>query len=355
MGYVEFNTSIDHLNCENITTTAELNKVYAKDHILYISYLSTMAIIGLVGNVLVLFVYIFRKKPSAHKTITSNIAVADGLVCGTVIPTEIIEKVFHFSLFNNFTCKFWITLSYFFICSSAFMIIVLSVDRYRRVCSPLKPQMNSAIAVKLITAVYVLAAFVSLPNAFIWNCRLFTTSHNLTLYVCVTETMDSSTDLPTLYNFSLLIVGSLMVTFLIIIYVCIMRKIIKHIHYIKTFQVACRRTSVFTVNGISSERANVDASSFRITKIAFAVVIVFVLSYIPSTIMKLLDTRRVWDIDDGDSTNSNFLHIFARSSVYINHIANAFIYAILDKTFRHDLKMCYTCFSARLPNKVLST
>jgi hypothetical protein len=98
--------------------------------------------------------------------------------------------------------------------------------------------------------------------------------------------------------------------------ISIWKTLLSHVRYINRFKCdsSKRRSSSTTY-----ENAVEHTASCRVTIIAFTVVTVFILSYLPSTVMKLLDTRTEWDIQDTDSTNNHFLHIFARSSCYLNH------------------------------------
>jgi len=126
-------------------------------HLLYIAYIGVISLIGVVGNVLVIAVYAVSRKESAHKVITISLALSDLSVSGAVIPFEIIEKRFHFSMLTSVTCKLWITLSYLFITYSGLIIIVLSIDRHRRVCYPFKTQFTSKVAVLHVIAAGIIS------------------------------------------------------------------------------------------------------------------------------------------------------------------------------------------------------
>ncbi|CAC5415127.1 unnamed protein product [Mytilus coruscus] len=127
------------------------------------------------------------------------------------------------------------------------------------------------------------------------------------------------------------------VTYVIIVYTCIWRSLIRHIRFVKRFKSGGKRNSDCSLETKPKEEED-HIASCRITTVAFAIVIVLILSYVPSTTMKLLDTRTEQDIQDKDSINQQMLYILARSSVFLNHIANAFIYTFMDPTFRHDCK-----------------
>lgn len=313
--YMQSATSLELISCK-----------YAVAHLLYIAYIGVISVIGVVGNILVIAVYAVKRKASANKVITISLALSDLSVSGAVIPFEIIEKRFHFSMLTSVTCKLWITLSHLFITYSGLIIIVLSIDRHRRVCYPFKTQFTSKVAVLHV---------IAFPNALIWNSRYFLLDMNIEGHVCVTETSTNNTDLPTVYNGILLVVSLIIVIYLIVVYASIKKTLLSHVRYINRFKCDSnkrRRSSTTYENAVEH------TSSCRVTIIAFTVVTVFILSYLPSTIMKLLDTRTEWDIQDTDSTNDHFLHIFARSSVYLNHIANPLIYTVMDSNFRQDCK-----------------
>lgn len=322
---------------ENASSIEMLNYNYVMQHFVYILYLGALSVIGVLGNTIVILVYKFQRKPSTHKTITVSLAVCDVLVCGTVIPFEILEKIYHFSLLTVVTCKLYITLSYCLVFLSAFIILVLSIDRHMRVCYPFKKQLSSKQAIILIFVSFILSLFIVSPNALIWNSREFILTNNLTGHVCVTETSASSSDFPAIYNGLLLVLGGFIVTYVIIVYTCIWRSLIRHIRYVKKFKSGGKRNSDFSLETKPKEEED-HIASCRITTVAFSIVIVLILSYVPSSTMKLLDTRTEQDTQDKDSVNQQILHILARSSVFLNHIANPFIYTFMDPTFRCDCK-----------------
>ena len=182
-----------------------------------------------------------------------------------------------------------------------------------------------------VIAAVIISTLIAFPNALIWNSRDFLLDMNIEGYVCVTETSTNNTDVPTVYYGILLVVSLIFVIYLILVYESFWKTLLSHVRYIHRFKCdsSKRRSGSTTYE---------NTASCRVTIIGFTVVTVFILSYLPSTAMKLLDTRTEWDIQDTGSTNDHFLYIFARSSNYLNHIGNPLLYTVMDSSFRQDCK-----------------
>lgn len=323
----------------------ELNRNHTSNHIVYIICLSTLSFIGLFGNGFVILVYGFKQNRTTHSTAILGLAISDFLVCSVAIPIEVAEKLNHFSLFTSITCKLWLTFCYFVVILSALIILILSVDRYKRVCTPMDSQYTPRYAIVLMNGACLIAIVLSCPHYFIWNTHLFKVdNYHITVEVCVTQTYEHNS-FPTIYSCVILFILVTLVTMLVTIYSLIWKKIIKQSKYRKRFR------SIIAVIDITAPIEKDQSSGRKITKISFTIVIVFIVSYLPSTIMKLLDTTAHWNIDDPETYNACVHQILARSSYCWNHIANPAIYALFDSKFRENGKdLIKRIFCFKKPN-----
>ncbi|XP_014771901.1 kappa-type opioid receptor [Octopus bimaculoides] len=107
--------------------------------------------IGFVGNILTVYVYGFRLKLSPTYLFVVMLACVDLILCAIVSPGRIVQNVYPMMTTWDVLCKNHMCLSVFTgLCNCGFLVSI-SVDRYRKVCQPLKSQLSMKCA-KIITA-----------------------------------------------------------------------------------------------------------------------------------------------------------------------------------------------------------
>jgi len=101
-------------------------------------YLCLLAFLGIFGNSLVIYIYGFRfKRTTAHFFILS-LAVLDNMCCIPII-MEIFDK--RFSMYSGnyvILCKIIRSVEVFATVSSSVLLLCIALDRYYKVCKPLK-------------------------------------------------------------------------------------------------------------------------------------------------------------------------------------------------------------------------
>ncbi|XP_029642552.1 alpha-2 adrenergic receptor [Octopus sinensis] len=108
-------------------------------------------IFGFIGNSLTVYVYGFRLKLSPTYLFVVMLACADLIMCAIITPGRIVQNVYPMMTTWDAMCKNHMCLSVFTgLCNCGFLVAI-AVDRYRKVCQPLKPQITMKAA-KIITA-----------------------------------------------------------------------------------------------------------------------------------------------------------------------------------------------------------
>ncbi|XP_021348555.1 cholecystokinin receptor type A-like [Mizuhopecten yessoensis] len=134
-----------------------------------IVYIVILMVSGLVGNLVVLYVYTFRFRRSSSRTFILCLAILDTLTCLFGMPYHIIDMTHAYTFYNVVACK---TLSYIMALSllcSIYVLVLIAIDRYRKICKPFKKQISD-IGTKTASALaVVLAAICSTPNIFLYG------------------------------------------------------------------------------------------------------------------------------------------------------------------------------------------
>ncbi|GAB1609667.1 alpha-2 adrenergic receptor-like [Argonauta hians] len=115
-------------------------------------------ILGFVGNILTIYVYGFRLKLSPTYLFVVMLASADLIMCGIITPGRIVQNVYPMMTTWDIMCKNHMCLSVFTgLCNCGFLVAI-AVDRYRKVCQPLKPQISMTAAKIISACIFVFSA-----------------------------------------------------------------------------------------------------------------------------------------------------------------------------------------------------
>lgn len=385
------NSTIANYNLTNITdldfnkTLQDYNDEEALRRLAPMIYLLLLMLIGIPGNVLVLVVYPIRFQKSTHRTFIIGLALSDLFVCAVTLPFEITEMRFQYTFYNMWACKFFRACNNLFALSSIFILMGLSGDRYRRVFTPLKLQMTSHHATIFIVFSVCLSFLFSWPNFFISGIRHVKLGEfNITGFDCSLSDQFAKTIYPTVYGGTLFLIFIICMVSLIVIYSLIGRKLCAHIQFRRTFSnvSSSKSTSdtslpnerhkintsqqyeneVFEEKKQNSEKKLIskqkstnkdrqkstkeDMASKKLTKIAFAVSLAFILSYLPHLTISLLTALKGKFLFPPGPIVSAVLPIVTRSFA-INNVVNPIIYAFIDRRFRDGYRFIFkkmVCF-----------
>lgn len=99
---------------------------------------SIVCVVGVVGNVLVMYVIIrYTKMKTATNIYIFNLALADALVTST-LPFQSVNYLMGTWPFGDVLCKIIMSIDYYNMFTSIFTLTTMSVDRYIAVCHPVK-------------------------------------------------------------------------------------------------------------------------------------------------------------------------------------------------------------------------
>lgn len=387
LSYTNYSVTDNTIMSYSNKTLQEYNDEEANRRLIPVIYLGLLMLIGIPGNLIVLIVYPSRFPKTTHRMFITGLAVADILVCVVTLPFEITEMRLQYTFYNSWCCKFFRACNTLFALSSIFILMGLSGDRFRRVCTPLKVQMTSRHATIYIMFCVVLAVIFSWPNFFISGIRLVNLGNNVTGYDCSLSDQFAKTKYPTLYGGTLFLVFIICMISLIVLYSLIGRQILKHFQFRRRFsrsstskstsstpvsndsrklmstnkaeqeynnevfidnkpketqEMLTRKSHRKSSKHHSTKRQSVkeDATSKKLTKIALAISLAFILSYLPHLTISLLTALKGKFLLPPGPVVSAVLPIVTRSFA-INNVVNPIIYGLMDKRFRDNCKLMF--------------
>ncbi|ESO83225.1 hypothetical protein LOTGIDRAFT_169634 [Lottia gigantea] len=296
------------------------------------------------------------------------------------MPFEVFDLRFFFNFSSEIACKIMRSLVTFTTCASNQILLLIAIDRFRKVCCPLKMQMTPSIARKFIFISVIIAILMTIPAFFLYGLRsAITPIPGLLGSDCATGDDVKDTIYPIVYELVLIFFFVFFTTCFAVLYTCIWRASRRLAFARKSFrsEQSCSligedttsssidnrndkkpkcdkraRSNVVIVmktdsfcRQVSSEPGSpnmarkkpqrITAASIKTkaTLIAFAVTMVFFLSFIPHLGLAALKNAK----KDFDYTLQGpqlvAFNIFLRF-YFVNCVANPFIYSAMNPIFR---------------------
>ncbi|XP_041107527.1 mu-type opioid receptor-like isoform X7 [Polyodon spathula] len=269
---------------------------------------STVCVVGLVGNVLVMYVIIrYTKMKTATNIYILNLALADALATST-LPFQSVNYLMGTWPFGAMLCKIVMSIDYYNMFTSIFTLTTMSVDRYIAVCHPVKAlDFRTPRNAKIINVCsWILSSAIGLPVMI-----MATTTNDKGVTDCILKFPHPSWYWENLLKICVFIFAFIMPV--LIITVCYGLMIL-------------RLKSVRMLSG-SKEK---DRNLRRITRMVLVVVAVFIVCWTPIHIFVIIQALVT-------VPNSLFQSVTWHICIalgYTNSCLNPVLYAFLDKNFK---------------------
>ncbi|XP_039604176.1 mu-type opioid receptor [Polypterus senegalus] len=277
---------------------------------------SIVCVVGLVGNVLVMYVIIrYTKMKTATNIYIFNLALADALATST-LPFQSVNFLMGTWPFGDVLCKIVMSIDYYNMFTSIFTLTTMSVDRYIAVCHPVKAlDFRTPRNAKIINVCnWILSSAIGLPVMVMAT----TTNDSNGKYFAFLGVTDCTLTFPhpSWYWENLLKICVFIFAFImpvLIITVCYGLMIL-------------RLKSVRMLSG-SKEK---DRNLRRITRMVLVVVAVFIVCWTPIHIYVIIKAL----VTVPSSLLQSVTWHFCIALGYTNSCLNPVLYAFLDENFK---------------------
>ena len=145
-------------------TLQELNDRKAALLIPTIVYVGCLMIIGFLGNIMVCAYFGCKARRTSTSLFISLLAIFDLLACVVSMPGEILDIRYYFDYENVFFCKVSKFVNHLTAAGSSFTLMIIAVDRHRRICSPLRRQIQIKQAIIACSGTIASALFFAWPS-----------------------------------------------------------------------------------------------------------------------------------------------------------------------------------------------
>ncbi|XP_052076263.1 cholecystokinin receptor type A-like [Mytilus californianus] len=176
-----------------------------------IVYVFILMSVGIVGNLIVLYIYKFRFRRSSSRAFILCLAILDLITCLFGMPFHVIDMNFPFLFVWDVPCKVLYFLLSSTIHASTFILVLISIERYRKICLPFEKQISDIGTKAICTGCIIVAFVLSTPVLFLYGVTSFDTGvSNITGYECYISNDYSDSIFPLIYDIVtiILFVGS---------------------------------------------------------------------------------------------------------------------------------------------------
>lgn len=345
-------------------------------------YMIVLFTLGIPGNICVLYIYLFKVRESTTRVFILALAMVDMIHCSLNMPVEIALLVNFDDFDYPVLCKISRFISSVVNNSSAFILIAIAIDRFKRICRPHGHMIDSKMAKKLVIAAWSFAVLTS------WQmCVLYGTRTLKRGKTCLISDHMQKTIFPTLFVY-VLVVGQCITDLLLITFyslvgreVCLRKAQRRHRRSQRiSTDISQLRTSLdFSVETTPSptsgktdrfsfifhrETSNESKSSqsrnsnnfsresrgssirrqilSKTTIMMFLVTVAFILSFVPHTMAVIIRYQAKGHIQSLSTSGMVTYQLFLRS-YFMNSVLNPFIYCFVSKQFRKQFKESIRC------------
>ena len=128
-------------------------------------FFGLLAGFGMIANAYVFFVYKYKYSKCNFRTFVLCLAMIDFLSCLFVLPSEMYghRMWFSYPASKAWLCKLKTLISGAAVFTSSFVLLLISIDRFKKVCRPLHKQMKAKTAFRLCLMIFGIGSVIVIP------------------------------------------------------------------------------------------------------------------------------------------------------------------------------------------------
>ncbi|XP_053406297.1 uncharacterized protein LOC128559143 [Mercenaria mercenaria] len=183
-------------------TGRDLSNDFTIDVLPVTVFISIEAFIGFFGNITILLVYSSRYRRINFRYFVLALALVDLTSCCTTLPGEVFSQLNWYDYQHAWICKVKSFFNVYTAWGSASVLLVLAIDRYRKICHPCDWQIRYPVAFRLCACCLMVSTILSIPVFVLWGKQTYSYEHegnNITVSVCEKSGKYADTIYPLLY------------------------------------------------------------------------------------------------------------------------------------------------------------
>ena len=342
--YLQIDMDILDKNCtawikeltDKNTTTEDMNIQFRKRNMTGIIFISLLIVLGIIGNLLVIFIFAWKFNRSTYRVYVLCLAFLDSVNCCFTMPFVLSYLLFMQDYPSTVLCKVGHFVGFYIGIASPFTLILIAVDRYKNVCRPLSVQWSVKKAKLSCIIINVIALMISWHVPFIYGIsEIKSANGGITVTQCFKE---DGVLLQEVAWWQYIILTVLMVIVsgcLIVTYFVIMIRV----HRMSTIFTKYTPENRSLEKSAAFATRNIQTTKTTLT--FFIITTVYALSsLIHHGLALALHVGSNLECSMTYAQGVVFWTLFW--TIFINNIANPVIYGLSDKRFRQRLKTLFS-------------
>ncbi|KAH3713136.1 alpha-2Db adrenergic receptor-like [Dreissena polymorpha] len=215
-------------------TLAQLNNSLVELHIPTIIFIAILMVVGVLGNILVVYVYTFKYSPSTYRSFILWLGWIDLIACTVGMPLLIVSMLYPYMFPSEAACKSFRFLHVFFVVASAFIVIGIAIERHRRICYPFSAEITPTKIKIMCFVASALGCLVALPAIFVYgDASVDTGVHGINGTECFIDPKLKESKLPQGYFLFQLLLTVISMVIMGVFYIRIGRTIMRSHRFIR--------------------------------------------------------------------------------------------------------------------------
>ncbi|XP_066429704.1 neuropeptide Y receptor type 2 isoform X2 [Eleutherodactylus coqui] len=300
----------------------DITKLIGVQVILILAY-STIILLGVIGNTLVIYVVIkFKTMRTVTNYFIANLAVADLMVNTLCLPFTLVYTLLDEWKFGIVLCHLVTYAQGLAVHVSTVTLMVIALDRHRCIVYHLESKILTKICFIIIGVTWACSAILASPLAIFREYSLIVFSSDFQIQVCTEKWPTGQFNFSTIYSISMLLIQYIL-PLAIILYA-----------YIRIWNKLKNHVSPGGGNDHYHQRRR------KTTKMLVAVVVVFAVCWLPFHIFQLASDidSKVLDLNEYKLIYTIF-HVIAMCSTF----ANPILYGWMNNNYRTAFLTAFKC------------
>ncbi|XP_033734223.1 putative neuropeptide Y receptor 11 [Pecten maximus] len=335
---------------------------------------------GVIGNFLVVFIYVFRwEAPTTDRFFVPILAVLDMSACLVSAGVGIYANMNIVRFRSDVLCRIVAFLGIFFVKMSGDLLAIIAVDRFLKINKPFEDQMSFRWKKISVVIMSITGLLMAVPALFTYGtiplehpgtrdrgclCANSNTPHR--------QHVSLEWSLKVCYQFVMLVDVLARFIGLAVCYFHIGKRMYKHsksrirrglqqgqsilnrpicnnverqqdYDSMITNGNAARETTPSTCVRLSRQSSRFDCQRVRLTMIFMLITLIYILTMGPKLVIMIADSvlEHFWTIEP---TPKFGIMRFLYTLFIFNNVVNPFIYGFLDRRFRREMYKLFNCF-----------
>ena len=194
-----------------------------------IIYLITVCLFGLCGNGLSLYIFTTDFKRSNSRMFFIYLSSIEIFACIVLIPFDVAAMFRQLTFRSTYLCVTYIFLLIFQVSIAGDALVIIAVDRWRKICHPFQWQLTYKLSKFLCITIVFFGFAESVPSLWLYGIHpVHVVDYNITGYECSISDNARATVYPVLYITMFWLVTIIRITLLSVLYYRIIKAVREH-------------------------------------------------------------------------------------------------------------------------------